>query len=125
MENHYDNSKTWQLLENPVTLDEFNKTVKIESYARWWGVQPLSHINEMIDVVGPTDISIKNESGNLDQVESVILNSSDGNVQRGCVFTRKSHSFTNILITVKTRSLGKFLLQIYGNIHKSATTLYL
>lgn len=42
-------SKLWQLLDNPILLDTYNKALKLEHSAVMWNVFPLTHKESIVE----------------------------------------------------------------------------
>ncbi len=55
---HFPRDPAWQLLSNPITLEEFNKTIPLKPYFSKYDFELLSHSEPVIDTRGDLDVQI-------------------------------------------------------------------
>lgn len=115
-------SKAWQLLQKPLTLQTFNKNVKRTIKSFQWGVDLVSHKEAVISVTMSATVFIKGTSRMLSNV-SARLTDTGGNVHKQYTLVQNpDHNLFSI--RVRPPSTGKFRLTILGRVDKNDATLY-
>ena len=113
-------SKYWQLLDKPFSLEEFSRAVKLSQYAMEWGLQ-FSQNDGVIPVEKGIEIEIEDPLNKLVDM-SVHFTSYDGRRCDKYVFLRKEKQCLYKL-TVKPPRIGKYFLEIYGKVDANNKTL--
>jgi hypothetical protein len=60
--NNIEDSKQWQLLENPLTLEVYSKFIKPSKEARHFGIEFPSHPYEIITVKNSCTITVESKA---------------------------------------------------------------
>ena len=114
LENDLEESKKWQLLTQPITVEEFEKTVKLEEMAFGLKVKPVSHPNGKLEITDDIDITLRC-SGKIkaEFTTTLYLNES------GKYTEKKQQVYTYVVekklyIHVVPPFIGKYRLMIYG-----------
>ncbi|CAC5389189.1 unnamed protein product [Mytilus coruscus] len=119
MNDNLKESYEWQLLQTPVSIDDFSKKIKLTYQAMTWKIYPKSHKQGIINITTPSDIILLDTEEQLLTVKAIFLNMNNGNFEEtGCVFARKETK-SELHITVRPKSFGKYLLQLYGQTDKN------
>ncbi|XP_061192154.1 kyphoscoliosis peptidase-like [Saccostrea echinata] len=122
MGNNKKESKAWQLLQKPLTLQTFNKNVKRTIKSFQWGVDLVSHRQAVIQVTLSSTVFIKGTTRMLNNV-AARLTDTDGNVHKQ--YTLVQNPDQNLFsIRIRPPTVGKFRLTILGSVDKNDTTLY-
>lgn len=115
-------SRPWQLLQKPMTLQAFNKSVKRTITAFNWGVELVSHNEAIIPVTISATVFIKGTSKTLYNVLAR-LTDIDGKILKR--YTMVQNPDNNLFsIRVRPPNVGKFRLTILGNVDKNDNTLH-
>ncbi|KAL3887036.1 hypothetical protein ACJMK2_027047 [Sinanodonta woodiana] len=109
--NEADDSK-WQLLEKPVSLNEFSTRVKLDNTALELGVIPVSHTSGVIDIKSKDTIVIKDGQGDI---ESWMMNFalSDGTDMGNYAMSYMKNP-TTLNIVVRPPRAAKYVLKIFA-----------
>ena len=122
MEKNRKESKSWQLLQRPLTLQTFNKNVKRPIKSFKWGVELVSHKEAVIHVTFSATVFIKGTSKVLSNV-SARLTDIDGKVHKQYTLVQNpEHNLFSI--RVRPPTVGKFRLTILAGVDKNDMTLY-
>jgi hypothetical protein len=62
MNNNIEDSKQWQLLENPLTLEVYSKSIKPSKEARHFGIEFPSHRYEVITVKTSCTVTVESKA---------------------------------------------------------------
>ena len=113
-------SNYWQLLDNPFSIDEFSRAVKLSHHAMTWGLK-FSHNDGVIQVAKEIEIEIEDPLHKLVDM-SMHFTSDDGVRYDKYVFLRKEKQCLYKL-TVKPPQIGKYFLEIFGKVDKNKEKL--
>lgn len=111
-------SYTWQLLPKPISLDTFNKTLKLEHIAIMWNVIPLTHKEGTVEAHEEVDIVIGDKKGHLSDTKLKFTNMETGMSCNDFTFLRQERS-GEFSISVRPPSNERYKLQIFGKSKKS------
>jgi hypothetical protein len=106
---------TWQLLGNPITLEEFNKAVKLAEHAMTWDISPLSHTEGVVEANGEVEIVIEDKMERLCGTSVKLYHSETGKYFNEYTFLQKETPST-ISVSLRPPSSGKYQLDIFGKI---------
>lgn len=106
-------SYTWQLLPKPISLDTFNKTLKLEHDAIMWNVIPLTHKEGIVEADEEVDIVIGDKKGHLSDTKLKFTNMETGTSCNDFTFLRQERS-GEFLISVRPPSNERYKLQMFG-----------
>ncbi|XP_052786571.1 kyphoscoliosis peptidase-like isoform X2 [Mya arenaria] len=113
MNNNMEESLKWQLLKNPISLEEFNKNVHLKSHAFSLGVVPISHKKGFFEVSDEAELTFKWKKEPLQF--SADLRHIEGNMIR----TIRDKTLASIVngvctITIHPPQTGKYELNIFA-----------
>ncbi|XP_033760874.1 kyphoscoliosis peptidase-like [Pecten maximus] len=112
-------SKPWQLLEEPVDLGKFNKVLKPVYRAIEWGVQFVSHKICVLDVWKKVNVTIESGDSVSLGVVSAQLIQNEKEIRHHVMVLKLSDG--KFQVTVRPPTKGKYILKILGNIDPDAT----
>ncbi|XP_060565313.1 kyphoscoliosis peptidase-like isoform X2 [Ruditapes philippinarum] len=104
-------SEMWQLLKRPVTLEEYNKTVKVEAVTKDWGVE-FSHREPIIVFRKELHIIVKTTIVPIMQITATLDTSDKVNMDAYVATFRDSEDHYKIL--VRPPSPGVYILKLAG-----------
>ena len=113
-------SKFWQLLDQPFTIEEYSRAVELSQQAMEWGLK-FSHNDGVIQVAKGIEIEIEDPFNKLADV-SMDFTSDGGYQYNKYVFLRQEKQGL-FKLTVKPPSIGKYFLRIYGKVDKNKEDL--
>lgn len=111
----------WQLLDNPISLETYNKAVKLDRSALMWNIFPLTHKESIVEAHEEIDIEIEDKEEVLCGTTSKLYDMKSGFPCNEFIFLRQERSRV-FSISIRPPSNGKYELTIYGKIDKSETT---
>uniref|UniRef100_A0A8W8JWX8 KY-like immunoglobulin-like domain-containing protein n=1 Tax=Magallana gigas TaxID=29159 RepID=A0A8W8JWX8_MAGGI len=111
-------SKLWQLLDNPISLDTYNKALKLEHSALIWNVFPLTHKESIVEAHEEIVIEIGDKDEVLCGTVSRLYNMKTGLFCNEFIFLRQERSGV-FSISIRPPSNGKYKLTIYGQVDRS------
>ncbi|KAH3714957.1 kyphoscoliosis peptidase-like isoform X1 [Dreissena polymorpha] len=125
MNHNMSESMKWQLLKNPISLEDFNNNVQLKSHAFLLNVTPVSH--KRGHIVMNDEIQLTFKSQNILRF-SASLSHFDGNFIREMLNSTFVNSKSGVsFITVHPRIIGKYRLDIFaqhrtdeGSLHQVA-----
>ncbi|XP_062582841.1 kyphoscoliosis peptidase-like [Saccostrea cucullata] len=111
-------SKKWQLLKNPISLDEFNRNIKLSNTALEWDIHPKSHKHGVIEVKGSVEIIIEDVKGHLLDTSFEFYEYPSGKRVEEYGFLRKvsTHEFK---ITFNPPKTVTYRVELFGSIKES------
>ena len=112
-------SEMWQLLKRPVTLEEYNKTVKVEAITKDWGVE-FSHREPIIVFRKELHITVKTTIIPIMQIRATLDTSDRISMDAYVATFRDSEDHYKIL--VRPPSPGVYILKIAGKREGDATS---
>ncbi|XP_062582818.1 kyphoscoliosis peptidase-like [Saccostrea cucullata] len=115
-------SKKWQLLKNPISLDEFNRNIKLYSKSIEWDIHPKSHKYGVIEVKGSVEITIEDKKGHLFNTSFVFYEYPSGERVEEYGFLRKESAY-EIKLTLNPPKVKSYRAELYGNIDPSQKSL--
>jgi hypothetical protein len=113
---------TWQLLDHPITIEQFSKMIKLEKNALMWDISPSSHNDGVVHANGEVEIVIEDKAGRLCKASVKLYHCESGKSFDEYTFLRKENSKT-IAVSLRPPSNGKYELNIFGKIDPSETNL--
>ena len=107
-------SEKWQLLEHPVSLEEFNKSLRLRPAAYELGVYPVSHKDKVVSFTNEVELTFKEN-----EVKTNELIVSLKRRQENKLFEEKYSCYMYfsdglIKLKVKPPKAGKYELDIFG-----------
>nr|XP_011431183.2 kyphoscoliosis peptidase isoform X1 [Crassostrea gigas] len=114
-------SKTWQLLGNPISLETYNKALKLDYSAMMWNVFPLTHKESIVEARDEVEIIIGDKDGLLCVITSDFYDMNTGMPCDNFTFLRQEKS-KEFSISILPPSNGKYNLTIFGEINKTEKT---
>lgn len=114
MDKNMEESKKWQLLKKPISLEEFNKNVKYQPAAFKLGVEAISHPQGYIEMKNEIQMLFKS-TGKEENVLSARLMLKDGNMmreQRNSTFGYPENGLFKMLI--HPPKVGTYKMSIFG-----------
>ena len=116
-------SPKWQLLKNPITLEEFEKNVKVEETGFALKVKPFSHLNGHLDVDDAIDIVLKySGTGKLEFTTALYMKQGAKHDE----MNQQVYSYVlekKLFVHVQPPLQGKFRLMIYGRMSSRDTSI--
>lgn len=112
-------SDMWQLLKRPVTLEEYNKTVKVEAVTKDWGVE-FSHREPIIVFRKELHIIVKTTIVPIMQIRATLDTADKVNMDAYVATFRDSEDHYKIL--VRPPSPGVYILKLAGKREGDATS---
>jgi hypothetical protein len=110
-------SKQWQLLSEPITLEQFQKNVMYTPEAFKLGVEAISHPHEHIDMENEIEMQFKTT-----QPEGIILSAYIMRLEKGNMFVEQPNATfvvpgdDIVYILVHPRATGYYMLKIFGKL---------
>ncbi|XP_071085904.1 uncharacterized protein [Haliotis cracherodii] len=112
MEDSMEYSAPFQLLKTPITLDEFNLTVKPDRNGMEWGLELLSHTQGKIDVVHDVTINFRTSKVHMVNVSCTFHRKRSGqDYESNVILYKKDGIFS---AKVKPPSEGTYKLMLFG-----------
>lgn len=112
MDNDYDTSCKWQLLEMPITLETFIKRVNMDQPGKEWGILTHHHPYATIDVQNEAEIMIE-ESHTPMLNYTVHMRNNDFHLMDQFTFAYKLNAKT-FKVHVRPPTEGEYMCQIFG-----------
>ena len=113
MENNTEKSKHWQLLKQPVSIEEFSKRVKLSSEARVLGVHFPNHAYEVIKVKNSSELVLDSSNNPLKQIMYDFYNE-NGESNGQCVMIEQD-TRSQFTIKIHPKATGRYFLDVYGS----------
>lgn len=114
-------SNSWQLLENPISLETYHKALKLEHSAMMWNVFPLTHKEGIVQAHEEIVIEIEDKNEFLCGTTSKIYDMKTGLSCNEFIFLRQEKSGL-FSISIRPPSNGKYELIIYGKVDRTENT---
>lgn len=111
-------SELWQLLDNPISLDTFNKALKLERSALIWNIFPLTHKESIVEAHEEIVIEIRDKDEVLSCTSSKLYDMKTEQFCNEFIFLRQERSGV-YSISIRPPSNGKYELTIFGQVDKS------
>ena len=112
IDNDYEKSCKWQLLEMPITLEMFVRRVNMDQPGKEWGIQTHHHPYATIDVQNEDEIMVQeSHTPMLDYM--VHMRNDDFQLMDKYIFAYKSDTQT-FKVHVRPPIIGEYMCQIYG-----------
>ncbi|XP_061195087.1 kyphoscoliosis peptidase-like [Saccostrea echinata] len=105
----------WQLLKNPISLDEFNRNIKLSNTALEWDIHPKSHKHGVIEVKGSVEITIADVKGHVLDTTFKFYEYPSGKRVEEYGFLRKV-SAHEIKITLNPPKTVTYRVELFGTI---------
>ena len=113
VEGNEEESKYWQLLDKPFSIEEYSRAVELSQHAMEWGLK-FSHNDGVIQVSKVIEIEIEDPSDKLVDM-NMHFTSENGDRCDKYVFVRQDKK--NLYkMTVKPPNVGKYRLELYGKV---------
>lgn len=122
MEKSRKESRPWQLLQKPVTLQAFSKHVNRTITAFKWGVELVSHSEAVIPVTLSVTVFLKGTSRTLYNVLARLTDINGKILKRYTLVQNPDHNLFSV--RVRPPKVGKFRLTVFGNVDQNDTTLH-
>ena len=116
MNNNIEDSKQWQLLENPLTLEVYSKSIQPSEEARHFGIKFPSHPYEVITVDNSCTIAMEVKAYVLLDVFYDFYDD-HGSPCNESVIVLKENNY-EYRVTVRPRRKGRYALHVYATIDK-------
>lgn len=113
--NDIEDSKTWQLLEHPITIKDFSQRVSISELALKYNIRFPNNPFSTIQVNKTCTLSIISTDKQLKQISSTFL-SDDRKNHSHCVIILQENK-SEFTVHVRPVRIGRYILKIYGSIH--------
>jgi hypothetical protein len=117
MNNNIEDSKQWQLLENPLTLEVYSKSIKPSKEARHFGIEFPSHPYDMITVKNSCTITVESKADILLRVLCHLYDDHGSTCDESIIVLKENNC--KYRVTVRPRRKGRYELHVYGTIDKS------
>lgn len=114
-------SNSWQLLDNPISLETYNKALNLEHSAMMWNVFPLTHKEGIVKGHEEIVIEIEDKDEFLCDTTSKLYDMKTGLSCNEFIFLRQERSGV-YSISIRPPSNGKYELTIFGKVDKSEKT---
>lgn len=114
-------SYLWQLLDNPISLDTYNKALKLEVSAMMWNIFPLTHKESIVEAHEEIVIEIGDKDEVLCSTSSKLYDMKSELSYNEFIFLRQERPGV-FSISIRPPSNGKYKLTIYGKVDKSEET---
>ena len=112
MDNDYETSCKWQLLEMPLTLETFIKRVNMDQPGKEWGIRTHHHPYAVIDVQNESEIMI--EESHTPMLDYMVhMRNTNYQLMDSFTFAYKSDAKT-FKVHVRPPAIGEYMCQIYG-----------
>ncbi|XP_060597757.1 kyphoscoliosis peptidase-like isoform X2 [Ruditapes philippinarum] len=109
---HFPSHEIWQLLENPISIDEFNKKPSLTEKSRELGFQLKSHREPIVYFENEVSISFATETFPLSNITSDLKNDNHDEInQYRCMKRLDDKTFEIRVVPPKT---GEYSLALYG-----------
>lgn len=122
MEKSRKESRPWQLLQKPVTLQAFSKHVNRTITSFKWGVELVSHSEAVIPVTLSVTVFIKGTSRTLYNVLARLTDIDGKILKRYTLVQNPDHNLFSV--RVRPPNVGKFRLTVFGSVDQSDKILH-
>ena len=92
MKNNIEESKQWQLLENPLTLEVYSMSIQPSEEARHFGIEFPSHPYEMITVENSCTITVESKADVLLKVWYDLYDDHGSTCNESVIVLKKNNS---------------------------------
>jgi hypothetical protein len=116
MNNNIEDSKQWQLLENPLTLEVYSKSIQPSEEARHFGIEFPSHPYEMITVKNSCTITVESKADVLLRVWYDLYDDHGSTCNESVIVLKETNC--KYRVTVRPRRKGRYELHVYATIDK-------
>jgi hypothetical protein len=117
MNNNIEDSKQWQLLENPLTLEVYSKSIKPSKEARHFGIEFPGHPYAMITVKNSCTITVESKADILLGVLCHLYDDHGSPCNESVIVLKENNC--KYRVTVRPRRKGRYSLDLYGTFDKS------
>ena len=116
IDNDFDKSKDWQLLKEPITVEEFESNVKLEPMAYALKARPVSHLTGKLVSTSDIDILLKVSGKIKAEFTTTLYINEDGkyNEMKQCVYSYVIKGRLNVHVNPPIP--GQYRLMIYGRV---------
>ena len=116
MNNNVEDSKQWQLLENPLTLEVYSKSIQPSDEARHFGIEFPSHSYEVITVENSCTIRVESKANVLLKVWYDLYDDHGSTCNESVIVLKVNNC--KYRVTVRPRRKGRYELHVYATIDK-------
>ena len=116
MKNDIEESKQWQLLENPLTLEVYSKSIQPSQEARYFGIEFPSHPYEMTTVENSCTITVESKADVLLKVWYDLYDDHGSTCNESVIVLKENNS--KYKVTIRPRGKGRYELHLYATIDK-------
>ena len=117
MNNNIEESKQWQHLENPLTLEVYSKFIPPSEKARHFGIEFPNHPYEMITVENACTITVESKADILRGVLCHLYDDHGSTCSESVIVLKENNC--KYRVTVSPRRKGRYSLDVYATIDKS------
>ena len=117
MNNNIEDSKQWQLLENPLTLEVYSKSIQPSEKARHFGIEFPNHPYEMITVENACTITVESKADILRGVLCHLYDDHGSTCNESVIVLKENNC--KYRVTVSPRRKGRYSLDVYATIDTS------
>jgi hypothetical protein len=114
--NIIEESKQWQLLENPLTLEVYSKSIKPSDKARHFGIEFPSHPYEKFTVENTCTITVESKADVLLKVWYDLYDDHGSSCNESVIVLKENNC--KYRVTVRPRRKGRYELHLYAIIDK-------
>ena len=107
-------SEKWQLLEHPVSLEEFNKSLRLQPAAYELGVYPVSHKDKVVSFTNEVELTFKENEVKTNELIVSLKRRQENKLFEEKYSCYMYFSVGLIKLKVKPPKAGKYELDIFG-----------